>query len=102
MTNYEKLRELNLEDFGHWLWEVGHRADIPPWWAWFENEHCSHCPKETTIHPFLNKKMLVDYCELQGKCRFYRDLSDEEVIKAWLMLDNKSLDDLYKIEYGEV
>ena len=42
MTNYEKLKNMSVDDFAEWLDEYG-KFDESPWSEWFNSTYCKKC-----------------------------------------------------------
>lgn len=79
MNNFEKLKQMSVNEFAEWLDEYGN-FDTSPWMKWFDETYCANCEIIIT-HPI--------YCELEKKCKFFPDMKEPpdtlEIIKMWLM-----------------
>ena len=100
MTNFDKLKSMNIDELVDWLDEHG-EFDGSPWLKWFNDTYCNNCPTiECTYAEYWNKpeanqhKVKCLYCELEGKCKFFPELKhnpdNKEIIKMWLMLEEKT------------
>ena len=90
MTNYEKLKSMNVEDFANFLDSIG--FDDNPWTTWFSEKYCSKCQPvkgrfEDVDHEF-------SFCEINHKCRLF---SQEEydytnpldIVRMWLQTEEQ-------------
>lgn len=86
MTMFENLQSMNIDQFAEWF-EENCLHDDDPCIEWFNKTYCKNC------EPVVNKnemgyKMEYGYCELNGKCRYFKDMnemsSNKETIKMWL------------------
>lgn len=98
MTNFEKLKNMSLEELAEWIDDNG-MIDNTPWMNWWDKNYCDKCESifveseaaETIlgIKPFYNEKYECAYCEVhEGKCKFFPDAdcapSIKDIIKMWL------------------
>lgn len=103
MTNFEYIKSLSLEELAEWLDTHGQFADSP-WLDWFDETYCKKCESvelktediadELGFKPlWLEKTITCAYCELEHKCRFFPELTQEpdnkEILKLWLSQDIK-------------
>lgn len=89
MTKFEEIKSKNIDEFAEWLDKHG-VYDYSLWGNWFDENYCSKC------EPILVSKGGTDYhfdiqcawCELNGKCQFFKELDgtpdNKYVIKLWL------------------
>ena len=92
MTNFEKLKSLEIDQLVEWLDENGHHDAI--WWKWFEETYCKKCPMETVMVPHhvgeetYYTRCASTYCAEHDNCCFFPELKDvpdsKETIKIWL------------------
>jgi hypothetical protein len=92
MTNFEKLKSLDIDQLVEWLDENGHHDAV--WWKWFEETYCEKCPTETVYiddhegEHIWKTECECSYCEIHDKCRFFQEMDDvpdsKETIKLWL------------------
>lgn len=90
MTNFEKLKSLDIDIFAKWL-ECSGKWDDSPWNRWFDQKYCQQCePVMETVDSFFGESRECEfaYCETNKKCRFFTDYemgpSVKDVIKMWL------------------
>ena len=98
MTNFEYLKSLSLDDLAEWLDTHG-QFDGSPWLSWFDKTYCKNCESiKCNIEdkadelgfkpPWLGPTIECAYCELEKKCKFFPELSEEpdnkEILKMWL------------------
>lgn len=97
MNNFEKIKQMPLEEFAEWLDEHG-MFDNTPWINWFNKNYCNKCDSIIVkaenaeevlgIKPFYNEEYECAYCEVYNKCRYFAHLEQEpsiqEIIKMWL------------------
>ena len=96
MTNFEKIKNMSLEEFAEWLYEHG-IVDNTPWMKWFDETYCGKCEsiivkaedaeKVLGLKPFYNEDYECAYCEVNDHCRFFKDREApnvKDIIKMWL------------------
>ena len=87
---------MNIDELAKWLDEYG-QFDGSPWSEWFDANYCKKCKpikctiKETSIGIstiFPGREIDCSYCELEKKCKFFKQLDDiptnKDIIKMWL------------------
>lgn len=94
MTEFDKIKNMNLEELAEWLDVVCSFSDDSPWMKWFSEKFCDNCPPVQTFVPYLNKEAECSYCELNGNCKFFPDLLDtpenKQIIKMWLESEERA------------
>lgn len=87
MTNFEKLKSLDIDQLVDWLAEL-EQFDSSPWSLWFDCKYCKHCEDiicKSADDVFHSR---CAYCEVYDECRFFDDMNDvpneKETIKMWL------------------
>ena len=79
MTQFEKFKNMDINQFSEWLDEYG-VFDNSPWIQWFNGLYCNNC-EAIMWFPCL-------CCELEGKCKYFPDLDEapdnKMIIKMWL------------------
>lgn len=89
MNNFEKFKQMSMNEFAEWLDEYGN-FDSSPWMKWFDKKYCANCESIIT-HPvdYPNLNTPCAYCELEEKCKFFPDMKEPpdtlKIIKMWLM-----------------
>lgn len=86
MTMFENLKSMDIDELVEWFEEnCLHNDD--PCIRWFDETYCKNC------EPIINNnemgyKMEYAYCELNGKCRYFKDMDtmpdNKQTIKLWL------------------
>lgn len=97
MTQFEKLKAMNIDEMVDWLDENG-RFDSSPWTQWWDSHYCNNCPTETAFVPDYGREMQFAWCELRDKCKFFSGLpnipDNKDIIRMWLEIEtNKTADD---------
>ena len=102
MNNFEKIKQMSLEDFAEWLYE--HRmVDDTPWMEWFNENYCDKCESIIVkaedaeevlgIKPFYNEEYECAYCEVyEDSCKFFPNgyPSNKDIIKMWLEIRDEN------------
>ena len=96
MTRFEKFQKMSLTEFAQELNSFT-ELDCAPWEVEFDKKYCKNCEFvecEYECAPewekafFGKQPILLSYCELHDKCRFFLDKNsiptDAEVIEMWL------------------
>lgn len=89
MNNFEKFKQMSIDELAEWLDEHGN-FDSSPWMKWFDKKYCANCESIMT-HPvdYPNLNIPCAYCELEKKCKFFPDMKEPpdtlKIIKMWLM-----------------
>lgn len=98
MTNYERIKNMSVDDLAKWLDEYG-KFDDSPWNEWFNNTYCKKCKpikvnREVSedklgIHTmYFDGTVECAYCELNKKCKYFESLdnlpSNLDIIEVWL------------------
>ena len=87
MTEFEKIKAKNLEEFAEWFDEhCSH--DGGPVIKWWSETYCKNCKPEIGRIEGYHKDMEFAWCELHGKCRFFPDMEKTPdtlvMTKMWL------------------
>ena len=96
MNNFEKIKQMPLEEFAEWLYEHG-MVDDTPWMKWFTENYCDKCESiivkaedaESILgfKPFYKEEYEGTYCEVhEDCCKFFPDKypNNKDIIKMWL------------------
>lgn len=87
MTVFENFKNKTIDEIVEWLDEHG-AFDNFLWIQWFDQKYCKQCESEFTYVSELDKKCECAWCELNGKCRFFKELDDtpdnKQIIRMWL------------------
>lgn len=87
MTNYEKIRSMDFDEFVDWL-DKNFNYSEPPWSLWFDGKYCQRCEVEKATYVDSGRELEFAYCELHDNCRFFDcEINDRKTIKMWLDLD---------------
>ena len=96
MTNFEKFKNMTIEELAEFIDEHG-MYDDTPWMNWWDKHYCDKCESvivkfddQENILGFCSYKDNVEcaYCEVYHKCRYFPDLEEEpsmiDIVKMWL------------------
>ena len=97
MTNFEKLKNMTIEELAKFIDEHG-MYDDTPWMNWWDETYCDSCPglkltceeaQETLgITPFMKETYECAYCEVYHKCKYFPDQEEvpsmQDIVKLWL------------------
>lgn len=78
---------MDIDELSSWIDKYG-AFDNSPWINWFDELYCQNCEPIMCCYEDGSKEFPCSWCELNGKCIFFKDLIDvpdsEEIIKMWL------------------
>lgn len=81
MTVFENLSSMNIDEFAEWF-EKNCIHDHDPCIKWWDRTYCQNCKTVT------KGGLEYAYCELNKKCRFFKDMDDvpnnRQTIGLWL------------------
>ena len=88
MTNYDRIKSMNVLALAAWLDEHGN-FDNSPWINRFDSLYCKKCKPIMCHHEETpEREFPCAYCELENKCRYFPDMNrvpnNEDIIKMWL------------------
>lgn len=87
MTRFEELKNMNIEALVEWLDEHG-TYEGASWQRWFDESYCQKCETVIASVPYLNGEHECTWCEVNGKCRYFQDMSGvpscKDIVKMWL------------------
>ncbi len=90
VTNFEKIKNMNIDEFAEWL-DKHDSWENTPWMEWWNNTYCKNC--EPVIGIFVDswKESEFAWCELYGKCRFFQELdkTPDSLLMAKLWLESE-------------
>lgn len=91
MTVFECFKNKNIDELVDWLNE--HCVfDHAPWYRWWDENYCNKCESIIRIDDDDIKRE-YGYCELNGNCKFFKEIKDipddKQVIKMWLESESK-------------
>lgn len=93
MTRFEKIRQMNIDEFAAWLDDHG-EFDGSPWLSWWNDTYCKKCDPVMGRYADSNKDMEFSWCELNDGCRFFPEkefVPDmKQIIKMWLESEYES------------
>lgn len=90
MTVFESIKTKSVEELANWIYRHDlFLIDETPWIKWFDEKYCYNCQPEKVVVPEdNNRKMLLSWCEIHGKCKYFQDMNDipdnKQIIKMWL------------------
>lgn len=95
MTIFETIKNKSIDEYVEWLSVSCCNFDSAPWWNWWDDNYCKKCEPEIVYVESLtkdidsDKKMECGWCELNGKCKFFKEMDEipdvKQIIKMWLM-----------------
>ena len=92
MTRFEKIKQMNIDEFAKWLDDHG-EFDGSPWLNWWNDTYCKKCDPVIGRYEDSNKDMEFSWCELNDGCRFFPEMNKvpdmKQIIKMWLESDEK-------------
>lgn len=87
MTVFEHVNSMNVDELAEWLDECM-VFDPNPWITYFDKKYCSKCHIEFAWSEELGRKAEQTYCELYGKCMFFKEMDEvpdsKQMVKMWL------------------
>lgn len=89
MSNFEKLKQMSVDELAKWL-DKYLAFDDAPQTLWFAKNYCNKCDhvEGQWKGTFGTHKCEFAYCELEHKCRYFQDMDEVpdgvEVVKLWL------------------
>ena len=98
MTNFEKFKNMTIEELAKFIDDNG-MYDDTPWMEWWSDNYCDKC--ESVVLNFEDTKKILDltpfypdreqecaYCEVYNKCKYFPELEEEpsmkDIVKLWL------------------
>lgn len=92
MTILEDFKNKNIDELVDWF-DKHFTFDDAPWWIWWDKNYCSKCISEMFIDDNGDKTNFA-YCEVNGNCKFFKELDDipdnKSIIKMWLESELKN------------
>ena len=87
MTNFDKLKNMSVDDFANWLNNHGH-FEGSPWMGWFDDNYCRKCETVMCRCEGGKREIPMAWCELNDyRCKFFpaeKTMDNLEIIKVWL------------------
>lgn len=87
MTQFEKFKNIDIDQLAEWMDEYG-QLDGSPWMSWFDHKYCNNCEPIMCHYVDSEHEFPYSWCELKGKCKFFPDLKEtpdiKMIIKMWL------------------
>ena len=87
LTQFEKIKMMDIDEFTKWLDENG-QFDGSPWITWFDDKYCKNCEPVICRFEDSRREHSCGWCELEGKCKYFTEMDDipgnKEIIKMWL------------------
>lgn len=94
MTMFEDLKSMNIDELAEWF-EKNCLHNDDPCIRWWDETYCQNCEPIIKSNE-MGYKMEYAYCELNGNCRFFKDMAEvpnnKQTIKLWLESESKKLD----------
>ncbi len=88
MTVFENLKTKNIDELAEWI-DKNCDSEFAPWLKHWDKKYCNKCePIRTCIQEFDENKHDFAYCEVNGHCKFFKDMNEipdnKQTIKLWL------------------
>lgn len=81
MTVFEKIKSMNFDEFVEWF-DENCIHDTDPCIKWFDRTYCKKC------EGVIENGYEYSYCELSGKCTYFKDMDkipdNKQTIMLWL------------------
>lgn len=81
MTVFENLKSMNIDKFAEW-YENNCLHNNDPCIKWWDKTYCKNC------EAIVKDDKEYAYCELNHKCRFFKDMDNvpdcRQMTKLWL------------------
>ena len=88
MNNFERIKEMNIDELTALFDKLDEGYDNAPWSEWFGETYCDNCDLIMAYAEYAGKELEFGWCELNDGCKFFPELDDipspEQVIKFWL------------------
>lgn len=88
MTKYEMLKNMSVDEIVEWIDKYA-TFDDALYWQWWDENYCNNCEPEIVYVPELDKTHECAWCELNGKCKFFKEMNEipdsKQIIKMWLL-----------------
>lgn len=89
MTVFDNIKSKNIDELAKWI-DEHFDFDYAPYVMWFDEHYCTKCIAELYTEDNANK---CAWCELNGKCKFFKELDNipdnKDIIKMWLESESK-------------
>ena len=87
MTEFEKIKVMNIDEFAEWFDDhCAHDGD--PCVTWWNNTYCANCEPIKGKPEGYHLELDFAWCELYEKCKFFQDMervpNTKEMTKLWL------------------
>lgn len=89
MKVFDSIKNKNIDEFVNWI-DEHFEFDGAPHWRWWDDNYCNRCePIESESTNIFGYEIgECAYCELNGNCRFFKDMDEipnnKQIIKMWL------------------
>lgn len=87
MNIFESIKSKNIDELADWI-DKHFDFDNAQYWQWWDDKYCSKCESETFTYVDNGNKGECAYCELNGNCKFFKDMrkipDNKQIIKMWL------------------
>lgn len=82
MNKFDEIKSKNIDELVDWI-DENFAFDSAPYMYWYDDKYCKKCePVE------ISDSNECAWCELNGKCKFFQDMSEipspKQTIKMWL------------------
>ena len=92
MTIFDCIKNKNIDELAEWLDEHCD-FDTALWWRFWDKNYCGKCEAVVFTDDEGDEKDFA-YCELNGNCRFFKDMKkipdSKQIIKMWLESEDKN------------
>lgn len=86
MNKFDEIKSKNIDELVDWI-DENFAFDFAPYMRWYDDNYCKKC-ESVEVRDSNGKVNEYAWCELNGKCKFFQDMSEipspKQTIKMWL------------------
>lgn len=87
MRVFDAMQSKNIDELAEWFDECG-VFDGSLHMKWWDENYCNKCEPVVAYVPTLDKECEFGWCEINDKCKFFKEMDDipdnKQIIKMWL------------------
>ena len=87
MNIFDNMKNMSIDEMVEWL-DKNWTTDYAPWIMWWDEYFCQKCKPVIYTSPDWDVDMEYSYCEVNGNCRYFKNLNkipdNKQIIKMWL------------------
>lgn len=96
---FENFKSMNIDELAEWFEK--NYSDADPCILWFDKTYCKNCEPIIKQNE-MGYKMEYAYCELNGNCRYFKEMNEVPSIKQTIKLRLESEYDEEESKYPTV